>query len=60
MPVDPLLTELLACPRCKGRLEFHEEEREIRCPACRVAYPIEDGIPVMLVNRARPLGDPQD
>jgi uncharacterized protein YbaR (Trm112 family) len=49
------LKEILACPRCKGELEFREAEGEIRCNACRLAYRIEDGIPVMLVEEARPL-----
>jgi uncharacterized protein YbaR (Trm112 family) len=48
------LKEILACPKCKGELQFREEEGEIRCPACRLAYRIDDGIPVMLVEEARP------
>ena len=51
----PELKEILACPRCKGALEFHEEEQEIRCLACRLAFRIDDGIPVMLLDEARPL-----
>ena len=51
LPVD--LKEILACPKCKGELEFREEEGEIRCPACRLAYRIDDGIPVMLVEEAK-------
>jgi uncharacterized protein YbaR (Trm112 family) len=53
--LDPDLKAILACPRCRGTLEFHEEEDEILCRACRLAYPIQDGIPVMLVEDARPL-----
>ncbi len=55
MPLAPELKEILACPKCKGGLEFREEAGEIRCPACRLAYRIEDGIPVMLVDEARPI-----
>jgi hypothetical protein len=51
----PELKEILACPKCKGDLEFHEEEAEIRCLACRLAFRIDDGIPVMLLDEARPL-----
>jgi uncharacterized protein YbaR (Trm112 family) len=51
----PELKEILACPRCKGELEFHEDEAEIRCLACRLAFRIDDGIPVMLLDEARPL-----
>ena len=56
MALSPELKEILACPKCKGELEFREEEGEIRCLACRLAYRIEDGIPVMLVEEARALG----
>jgi uncharacterized protein len=55
MPIAAVLKEILACPKCKGDLEFREEEGEIRCRACRLAYRIEDGIPVMLIEEARPL-----
>ncbi len=48
------LKEILACPKCKGELEFREAEREIRCPACRLAFRIDDGIPVMLLDEAKP------
>jgi uncharacterized protein YbaR (Trm112 family) len=53
--LSPDLKEILACPKCKGDLEFREAEGEIRCLACRLAYRIEDGIPVMLVEEARPI-----
>ena len=59
MPVAPELKEILACPRCKGGLEFHDEADEIRCPTCRLAFRVEDGIPVMLLDQARPLPGPQ-
>jgi uncharacterized protein len=49
------LKEILACPRCKGGLEFHEERGEIHCQRCRLSYRIEEGIPVMLVEEARSL-----
>ncbi|MGB8930533.1 MAG: Trm112 family protein [Anaeromyxobacteraceae bacterium] len=56
MALSPDLKEILACPRCKGDLEFHEDRGEIDCLRCRLAYRIDDGIPVMLVDEARPLG----
>ena len=55
MALAPELKEILACPKCKGDLEFHEERSEIHCPACRLVYEIKDDIPVMLVDEARPL-----
>jgi uncharacterized protein YbaR (Trm112 family) len=55
MPIAPELKDILACPRCKGELEFHEEEKKIICRACKLVYRIEDDIPVMLVDEATPL-----
>lgn len=55
MPVALELKEILACPRCKGALEFRDEANEIRCPACRLVFRVEDDIPVMLLDEARPL-----
>jgi uncharacterized protein YbaR (Trm112 family) len=55
MPVATELKEILACPRCKGALEFHDEANEIRCLACRLVFRVEDDIPVMLLDEARPL-----
>jgi uncharacterized protein YbaR (Trm112 family) len=57
--IDPELLRILVCPKCKGELEVHRDEEGVEqsldCPACRLAYPVEDGIPVMLVEEARPL-----
>ncbi|HSM93575.1 MAG TPA: Trm112 family protein [Anaeromyxobacteraceae bacterium] len=58
MALSPDLKEILACPRCKGDLEFHEERNEIHCLRCRLVFRIDDGIPVMLLEEARPLGGP--
>ncbi len=57
MPLSPDLKEILACPRCKGELEFHEDRAEIHCLRCRLAYRIDGGIPVMLVEEARALDE---
>ncbi len=54
-PLSPELKEILACPKCKGELEFREAEAEIRCLRCRLAFRIDDGIPVMLLDEARQL-----
>jgi len=56
MALAPELKEILACPRCKGDLEFREDIQEIRCHRCQLAFRIEDDIPVMLLDEARPLG----
>ncbi len=55
MALSAELKEILVCPKCKGDLEFHEEKNEIHCKTCALIYAIEDGIPVMLVDAARPL-----
>jgi uncharacterized protein len=53
--LDPQLLEILVCPRCKGELEYREEEQELVCRACALRYEIRDGIPIMLIDEARPL-----
>ena len=55
MPIAPELKEILACPKCKGELEFREDRQEIVCKTCQLVYRIEDDIPVMLVDEAKPL-----
>jgi uncharacterized protein YbaR (Trm112 family) len=49
------LLEILVCPVCKGPLSYRKDAAELVCPACRLAYPIRDDIPVMLPEEARPL-----
>ncbi len=53
--MDKKLLDILACPVCKGPLEYRKEQQELVCKACRLAYPIRDGIPVMLEEEARQL-----
>ena len=53
--VDPRLLEILVCPLCKGKLVYRKEVRELVCRADRLAYPVKDGIPVMLEEEARRL-----
>jgi uncharacterized protein YbaR (Trm112 family) len=53
--MDKSLLEILACPSCKGSLNYNKSQQELLCPACRVAYPIRDDIPVMLSDEAREL-----
>jgi uncharacterized protein len=55
MAIAPELKEILACPRCKGPLEFRDEAAEIRCLRCRLVFRVEGDIPVMLLDEARPL-----
>lgn len=53
--IDPRLLELLVCPLTKGRLVFDREAGELVSESARLAYPIRDGIPIMLVSEARPI-----
>ena len=54
--MDPKLLEILVCPICKGPLVHRRDAKELICKADRLAYPITDGIPVMLEEDARKLG----
>jgi uncharacterized protein YbaR (Trm112 family) len=49
------LLEILVCPRCRGALEYREAEPALVCHACRLRYPVRDGIPIMLIDEAAPL-----
>ena len=51
MPLDPRLLEILCCPACHG--ELAETAEGLHCQGCGLLYPIEDGIPVMLVDQAK-------
>lgn len=53
--MDPKLLEILVCPLCKRPLIHRKEAQELICKACRLAFPIRDGIPVMLEEEARRL-----
>jgi len=46
------LLKILACPKCKGDLECREKENRLICHKCKLAYPIVDDIPVMLIEEA--------
>jgi uncharacterized protein YbaR (Trm112 family) len=51
--VDPLLLEILACPDCHAPLRPDEPASELVCTGCRLAYPVRDDIPVLLIDEAR-------
>ncbi len=53
--VDPKLLEILVCPLTKGPLRYDSSAQELISDQARLAYPIRDGIPIMLVDEARPL-----
>lgn len=53
--VDPKLLEILVCPLTKGPLRYDAEKQELISDGAKLAYPIREGIPVMLVDEARSL-----
>lgn len=55
--MDPKLLELLVCPLTKQTLVYDAEREELVSAAARLAYPVRDGIPIMLPSEARPLED---
>jgi uncharacterized protein YbaR (Trm112 family) len=55
--MDTRLLELLVCPVTKGPLEWNREKQELISRSARLAYKVQDGIPVMLENEARTLSD---
>lgn len=57
--MDTKLLDILACPLCKGPLQYSKPQQVLVCRADRLAFPVRDGIPVMLEEEARRL-DPQD
>jgi len=57
LPMDTKLLELLVCPVTKGPLDFNRDTQELISRSARLAYPVRDGIPVLLENEARPLTD---
>ena len=55
--LDPKLLEILVCPLTKGPLQYDREKQELVSNNAKLAYPIRDGIPIMLVDEARELAD---
>jgi uncharacterized protein YbaR (Trm112 family) len=53
--MDARLLDILVCPICKANLEYRKAEAELVCKPCRLAFPVRDGIPIMLQDEARPL-----
>ncbi|ABI72231.1 MULTISPECIES: Trm112 family protein [Shewanella] len=52
MAFDKKLLEIVACPVCKGKLDYDKESQQLICKFDKLAYPITEGIPVLLENRA--------
>lgn len=59
MTISKELLDILACPKCKGEIRLNEQKNGLICDQCRVVYEIRDGIPIMLIDEAKPIGDNQ-
>lgn len=53
--LDKKLLDILVCPKCKGTLEYDKKKERLICHKCKLAYPIKDDIPVMLIDEAENL-----
>ena len=52
MTISKELLDILACPQCKGPIHLEADQQRLLCDRCRLAYPIRDDIPVMLIDEA--------
>ena len=57
MSVKQELLDILACPKCKSDIRLDDTGNWLICDTCRVKYEIREGIPIMLIDEAVPLGD---
>jgi uncharacterized protein YbaR (Trm112 family) len=53
--MEPWLLEILVCPRCKGELTHEAEPEALVCPSCRLRYEVRDGVPILLIDEAKPV-----
>ena len=58
--MDKKLLEILACPLCKGKLAYDEKQQRLICKFHKLAYPIHDGVPVMLADQAQRLSENEE
>jgi uncharacterized protein YbaR (Trm112 family) len=54
--IDPKLLEVLVCPQTRDTLRYDREKQELVSPRARLAYPVRDGVPILIVDEARDLG----
>ncbi|RLB09662.1 MAG: Trm112 family protein [Deltaproteobacteria bacterium] len=57
MGISEELLKILACPKCKNDITFDSAKDRLICKNCKVYYEIKDGIPIMLVEEAKPIED---
>jgi uncharacterized protein len=53
--LDPRLLEILVCPKCRGELLLVQDPPALNCENCRLSYEIREGIPILLIDEAKPL-----
>lgn len=58
--MESRLLEILVCPVCKGSLQYKQQDQELVCKADKLAFPIRDGVPIMLESEARDLAGATD
>ena len=58
MAIDKELLDILACPKCKGPIALNKAGDGLTCSSCALLYAIEDDIPIMLIDEAKPLSQP--
>jgi uncharacterized protein len=58
--LDKKLLEILACPKCKGELEYKPNDQKLICWTCKLGYDIKDDIPVMLIDQAQKMEGPKN
>jgi uncharacterized protein len=54
--IDPKLLEVLVCPQTRTQLRYDKERQELVSAAARLAFPVRDGVPILLIDEARELG----
>lgn len=54
--IDPRLLEVLVCPQSRGPLRYDREKQELVSVQARLAYPVREGVPILLIDEARELG----
>ncbi len=57
MGISKELLEILACPKCKGNIRLNKTGDGLVCDSCKLVYEIKDGIPIMLIDEAKPIED---
>jgi uncharacterized protein YbaR (Trm112 family) len=54
MSLSAQLLAVLVCPKCKGELEYRDDESSLLCHTCKLRFPVREDIPVMLIDEATP------